>query len=198
MEKRILLTGVCSYATIGIMDQSENFVHVPGFCGIYLLMRGDEVVYVGQSVNVYTRISSHYQTLQRHRKGLRPLGTNFSSWATKKVIIFNTVKIKICPKADLDKEELALIQHYQPKDNDLMKRPPRPEAADALRSMPLYKELMRQAELRKAKEERNKPMKKRRLPKSAYLVEKSFQQYRDDKVVVTLPKLKCLEDELTG
>ena len=180
------------------MENSEGFTHVPGFCGIYLLMRGEEVVYVGQSVNVYTRISSHYQTLQRHRKGLRPLYNGTGTWAIRKLIVFDSVKIKICPKKDLDKEELALIQHYQPKNNDHMNRPPRPEAVDGLRSMPMYQELIRQAELRKAREERNKPMKKRRLPKEAHLVEQRFKRDRDERVVVTLPKLKCLEDELTG
>ena len=181
-----------------MIENCEKFVHVPGFCGIYLLLRGDEVVYVGQSTNVYTRISTHYQALQRHRKGLRPLTYGQDNWVSRKVIIFDSVKIMICPKGDLGKEEIALIQKYLPKNNTFLKRSERPDKANALRSMPMFQEMMRQAEIRKAKEAANPLMKKRRLPRGAEIVERSFQQHRDERMKVTLPKLKCLEDELTG
>jgi hypothetical protein len=46
-----LPTPLCQYRGIEKLN--------PQLCGIYFLVQGDEVVYVGQSVNLHSRISSH-------------------------------------------------------------------------------------------------------------------------------------------
>lgn len=175
-----------------MVEDFEGFATVSGVCGVYMLLCRGEVVYVGQSVNVFARIATHHNTLQRHRKGLRPANEGPGNWVTMNVITFDTIKIKTCAKADLDKEEIVLIQKYLPKKNTFLNRPP-PKNLDTLYEMPLYKELMKRAE---AKQAREAPVKRRRLPRQAYRTERDYQQYR--KVEVTLPHLKCLEDELTG
>ena len=169
------------------MEYSEELVRIAGASAVYLLLRGGEVVYVGQSVNVFARVASHYQALARKRKGL---GYNTSphtlSDAQKAMVVFDEVLIKTCLKADLDREELALIQRYLPKHNVRLKRP---ESKIDLGKLPSYREAVRKAAIREDR------VKRRKLPPMVKKLEQEFQRTRDVRRRISLPKLVCLEDE---
>lgn len=160
-----------------------------GVCAVYLLSFRGKVVYVGQSLNVFTRIGQHHQHMVRGRKGLPPY-RNGGHEIT--VVIFDHVQIKPCLKRDLEREELALIQQHLPCHNKLMKREANTEKYASLRKLPGYQELIKKTEVSQLR------MKKRKLPSNADRAEQDFRTYRDREMRVTLPKLKCLEDELTG
>jgi hypothetical protein len=63
-------------------------------CGIYFLIRGGRINYVGQSVNIPMRIAAHLATKQ------------FDSWAWVS-----------CDRADLSAMERAYINEFMPEDN---------------------------------------------------------------------------------
>ena len=64
-------------------------------CGIYLLHQGDVVVYVGQSTDIYTRVSKH------HSDGK----------------IFDYFSFIECEKSKLNSEEVKFIRKFSPKYN---------------------------------------------------------------------------------
>jgi hypothetical protein len=91
-----------------------NYAVIPdGFCdvsvllrsGIYLLMKREEIVYVGQSVKLAPRLATH--AAQRGRKRSK----------TAVAMFFDRVLVMPCALADLDRTEKDLIQRYQPKYN---------------------------------------------------------------------------------
>jgi hypothetical protein len=73
--------------------------------GIYLLMKKDEIVYVGQSVKLAPRVATH--AAQRGRKR----GKNSVA------MFFDRVMVMPCALGELDRTEKELIQRYQPKYN---------------------------------------------------------------------------------
>src|SRR5215469_4739254 len=178
---------------VGMMD---DFARIAlggpmGSVGVYLLLRQGEVVYVGQSVNVLARVNAHWNNLQRVRKGKRP----YRSGATYEAVPveFDEIRIKRCFPSELDKEELALIQRYLPEKNVRMVRPEKPMEKN-IRDLPCIQALFKKAGDR-AKERDEKIFHRRSLPAEVARVEKGFQTYRDRRRPISLPKVKCLEDE---
>src|SRR5215469_1158054 len=178
---------------VGMMD---DFARIAlggpmGSVGVYLLLRQGEVVYVGQSVNVLARVNAHWNNLQRVRKGKKPYHTGGGyEWT---VVPFDEVRIKRCLPCDLDREELALIQRYLPKKNTLLNRPEKPMEKN-IRDLPCIQALFKKAEER-AKERDEKVFHRRSLPVEVARVEKAFQTHRDRRRPISLPKVKCLEEE---
>lgn len=80
--------------------------------GVYFLVRGDEVVYVGQSVQIPSRISSH-------RQGGK---------------VFDLVFYLTCPAAELDAIESAFIRALKPKLNGNPPKADRSRDAEILAS----------------------------------------------------------------
>ena len=146
-----------------------------GACGVYLLLHKGQVVYAGKSVNVFARIGVHHQTMQRKRRGLGAYLNNAYSVAAM-TVVFDEVRVKPCAKADLDKEELALIQRYLPPRNVLHNRPlPKVD----LTMLPGFQHLLKSGRT----QPKFKPRKLAPLPTP---VTRSRG--------ITLPKLKCLEE----
>jgi excinuclease UvrABC nuclease subunit len=69
----------------------------PVFCGVYILLSGDEPVYVGQSIDVLARCRSHV----RRRRSKE----------------FDRIVYFACDELDLDPLEAALIIALRPKYN---------------------------------------------------------------------------------
>jgi hypothetical protein len=72
------------------------------YCGVYVLTKGDQPVYAGQSVNVLARLASH------RLPGSTPTGGDFDS-----------VRIQWCDAGDLDVVERRLIAESRPSLNIL-------------------------------------------------------------------------------
>lgn len=66
--------------------------------GVYALFREDELVYIGQSTNFYSRIGSHIES-----------DKNFDS--------FELFEMSGCSQNDLDVVERNLIERYAPEYN---------------------------------------------------------------------------------
>jgi len=65
--------------------------------GIYALCRGDEVIYIGQSVNVYSRVREHYNHRQQK--------------------YWDRVFVLWCSPVDLNRTETQMIHHFRPEHN---------------------------------------------------------------------------------
>lgn len=112
---------------VTVVGMIEDFTAVSmkgGPCGVYALLRDGKVVYVGQSLNVFARVATHWNNLRRALRGKR---VSSGTWQDV-VVNFNEVRFKRCSEGDLDAEELKLIQRYIPQHNHLMKRPVNPLA----------------------------------------------------------------------
>lgn len=139
----------------------ENFVRLREVLtpvGVYALLWQGTVIYVGKSVNLLQRLSMHYVKMQRHLKGLPPYESHHSD-----PIVFDDVYIKWVPVDMLDREEIRLIQRYQPRYNVLMNRP----KVD-LSHIPAFAELLRKA--------RRQPTIIRRMPRATSVA--LIQQYK--------------------
>lgn len=139
---------------------TEGFSEVVGAtapAGVYALLFGEEVVYVGQSTNIYQRLTSHYNAGVR---GYRGKGRTFTSPNDIRAIPipFDSMWIKICPKAALDREEIALIEQYRPRYN----RAGNDEYA-ASRPQVNIIELSRRAKIDWAKHYAGPPMRRRKV-----------------------------------
>lgn len=108
--------------------------------GVYMLLWRGQVVYVGQSIQMWARVNSHWNNLVRVRKGKRPYGNNLTAALQ---IEFDEVKLVYCPKQNLDAMEQSLIQKYLPKHNTNLKREPAPsEMAKSEVMLELFKKRM--------------------------------------------------------
>lgn len=98
----------------------DGFVDLPGISssGVYVLVWGERIVYVGQSVNVYARICSHRNRLLRYRKG--KIGHNRPEW--DRVIHFDRVWVMWAAVDELDHLELETIRKYNPEVNKILRR----------------------------------------------------------------------------
>ena len=175
---------------MGMIEDSHQEFRIPlgakASSACYLLVRKGEVVYVGQSVSVFNRLTSHINTYNRHARGLRPYSNN-GKWE-KKPVAFDEVVIIPCAKDDLDKLEQSLIQKHLPAQNVKMRRPaPRPELLD----VPAIQQLLLKGRERKA-QEKTKELKRRSLPRNAAQVEREFREYRDPQMKITIPVLPSL------
>jgi hypothetical protein len=92
------------YAAPLTYDEIVNgTIPVSVVCGIYFLVRGERIVYVGQSTNALRRIMRHLDN-----------GVAFDSFC-----------INPCPKEDLDKMEAVYITAFYPEGNMSLGRAPR-------------------------------------------------------------------------
>lgn len=76
--------------------------------GVYALALRGEVIYIGQSRSLYSRIYTH-RHLARNREA--------PSWLKAKGIVFDQVFIRLCPVHELDRVERELIALYKPRLN---------------------------------------------------------------------------------
>lgn len=132
----------------------EDFVRIREVVtpvGVYCLYWQGTVVYVGKSTNIMARLGKHYVKMQRHLKGLPPYEQNEAA-----PIVFDDVWVKWVPVDILDREEIRLIQRYQPRYNVLLNRP----KVD-LSHIPAFRELLAKA--------RRQPTILRRLPRRTSL-----------------------------
>jgi len=93
-------------------------------CGVYCLLRKEEVVYVGRSKKPLARIGRHVENRNR------PMGENpgFGYVGPRhagKGISFDGIWFIPCMLGQLDTVELAMIRKYQPRYN-IRGIPPRP------------------------------------------------------------------------
>lgn len=82
-------------------------------CGIYALVSQGEVVYVGQSKCMLTRIYSHRNA--KRKSGSLP------SWFPVKGIAFDEIHVQPCHPDLIDQLERDMINRYKPKFNTLLK-----------------------------------------------------------------------------
>ena len=93
---------------VGMM---EDFVDLPlHSAGVYLLWWEGRVVYVGQSRNVFSRLSRHRCNYQNWLNGRRV--QQGRSQNENRVIKFDRASVKFCRERDLDKLELELIEKF--------------------------------------------------------------------------------------
>jgi hypothetical protein len=85
---------------------------------VYLLFWKGQVVYVGQSINVFERIVTH-----RNKMNRRMAGKRMDGYATRgrKIIWFDKWRIIPCARSELSKRERELILLYNPIGNDKIK-----------------------------------------------------------------------------
>ena len=103
--------------------------------GVYALLWQGTIIYVGKSTNLLARLSMHYTKMQRHLKGLPPYEGHHAP-----PIVFDDVWVKWLPCDKHDREEVRLIQKYQPRYNVAYNRP----KVD-LSHIPAFQELLAKA-----------------------------------------------------
>ena len=97
----------------GMMENFYGFEPVRlDASGVYLLIQGETVVYVGKSVYVPSRIRQHISRLRQHNKG-KPA----SLIKGDPVIPFDRAVVKWAGEDELDELEYELIMKYQPMFN---------------------------------------------------------------------------------
>lgn len=79
--------------------------------GVYALCWKGEVVYVGKSKCMLTRIEAHRGLFRRKAP----------AWMPIKGVQFDTVFVRPCPLAALDSLEIEMINLYKPKLNERLK-----------------------------------------------------------------------------
>lgn len=95
----------------------EGFVEVPLHpSGVYLLIREDRVVYVGQSVNVLQRLARHRYVLDASKRKSRQ-----GSYNNSQVIIFDNAMVRFCRPGELNKLEELYIAKFNPECNVLLR-----------------------------------------------------------------------------
>lgn len=103
--------------------QSLDMAAIPRLCGIYFLMKGREVVYIGQSVNIIGRCMDHRDCIYRNRKR-RAAGSRCLSAGTKlrdsTEFSFDGVRYVEVDEEHLDEYEQRFIAHFAPPFNGPM------------------------------------------------------------------------------
>lgn len=92
----------------------NELVDVPSLMGpgIYALLRGDVVIYIGKAKVLIQRLYAHWNTADRVRRGKLVSDKN-----NVKTLVFTGIKVFPCHASDLDKIERQLIARYRPKYN---------------------------------------------------------------------------------
>lgn len=102
------------------MAALEGFTEVSAVMrsGVYVLAFRGEVVYVGQSKSMYSRIYTHRNLWNQSRRGKQ-----HPSWLPNSVkgILFDEVWIKPCHVDQLDTLEREMITLHRPKHNHVHK-----------------------------------------------------------------------------
>lgn len=110
-------------ATLAEFDPAaEGFEHIMGaqISGVYLLLVREEIVYIGQSINIPQRIASHLRARPAQPRNRANYVTKY--WLTPNdirglPIWFDSVEVKWCEATELDKIERELILRLRPKYN---------------------------------------------------------------------------------
>lgn len=102
----------------------EGFHEAPALppSGVYVLLDKGVVEYVGQSSNLYQRLTSHYNAkLRGYRKRTKGVVTSLSALSPRDVrvmaIPFDQVLVKFIPEDQLDEIERVYITRYKPRFN---------------------------------------------------------------------------------
>lgn len=106
-ERNMILKKLHQMFTKNIDVHELNMAAVHA-CGVYLLIKGNEVVYVGQSVNIPSRVGQHVR-------------------AGKK---FDRVRFLVCEKDQLNLWEGVMINLLRPKLNSLERLPVREQVLE--------------------------------------------------------------------
>jgi hypothetical protein len=117
----------------GTMDElhlrEQGFTGIPYHAepsGVYALLRGPEVLYVGHSKSVYQRISNHRNAQQRKRPYMNITGGDIRI----RPIPFDRVLVKWCPVHEAKILESELIHRYRPRFNIVVVEPLRDHGVD--------------------------------------------------------------------
>lgn len=108
----------------GFCDVSEIFRS-----GVYLLLWKDEVVYVGQSTKIHSRIHAHI--LGRGKRSVRLNGR------TVRGPVFDRIAVMAVALSDLDRVERELIERYIPRYNEKHKPKLVVPLADLIAQLPI-------------------------------------------------------------
>src|SRR6266567_3741345 len=110
----------------------EEFVDISAVMrsGIYILLWKGEPVYIGQSVRLCSRVTSHVNLKGKVRKSI-------TSKALP-AIRFDAVWVMPCVLSDLDRIEKRMIERYQPRYNINHKLKPTMSLDMLVDMMPLY------------------------------------------------------------
>jgi hypothetical protein len=79
---------------LSIDDILETSMEIPKTCGIYFLINNNEIVYVGQSINIHQRLQKHLYEKQ-----------------------FDKINIIPCERFELNRMESLYINKFKPKLN---------------------------------------------------------------------------------
>ena len=149
-------------------------------------MREEEVLYVGQSTNVYARLATHLATKKRARprRAAYPAGI-----ASTVAIPFTSVMVRWCARLELDDLELKYIAQFNPKYN-VKCRKPLPRMKISLEDLAAaagfdWDKVVPKPELTAPR---------RRLVAEWERAEAQFKADRDKRMVVTMPKLRFMEE----
>ncbi len=114
-------------------------------CAVYALVRRKEVVYIGQSKSLCTRLYGWCTAKRAVKKSLYGV-------QIYKGISFDEIWVRPCMLAELSGLEIAMIKKYQPKHNDKHREKPKPEISleELLKTMPIYPMLPPNPEPRRA------------------------------------------------
>ena len=102
-----------------MMEYRDRFVELPlRTSGVYALALQGQVVYIGKSVNVLQRISTHRNTMRRRLAGKPEYAYN----NPKVMIAFDRAFVRWAPEDELDRLELDMIEKYKPTLNVRLRR----------------------------------------------------------------------------
>jgi hypothetical protein len=98
----------------------KDFVELPLHpSGVYMLVWRGRVVYVGQSINLFSRLARHRTNYENHLKGKRvPASGSPNEY---RAIAFDKALVKFCKREELDRLELELIAKHKPELNILLR-----------------------------------------------------------------------------
>lgn len=107
---------------MGILNEGFTALRVAR-CGVYLLMKGEQVLYVGQSKGVYGRITAHMHARDKSCVSrVMPRGATLQD--TRLVPIpFDRVMVKWCAERELRHLEYKYIQRFRPPYNRDVRKP---------------------------------------------------------------------------
>ncbi len=101
-----------------MLEGGDRFVEIPlHTSGVYALVCQRRVVYIGKSINVLQRISTHRNNMRRKLRG-KPTSLGVQT----PIIIFDRVFVRFCAEGELDMWEFRMIEKYKPEMNILLKR----------------------------------------------------------------------------
>lgn len=87
--------------------------------GVYILCSKGQVIYVGKSKKMISRVNNHRSVWAEKRKGK-------ASWLYDQLgipgILFDEVHVRPCPAEDLDRLEREMIDRYRPKYNQTLRK----------------------------------------------------------------------------